>query len=83
MARDMDRDKVYDMAYDMIIEMAEEMIEKGIKKEMDKARAKCTFEWALRSSKELNRSFESMLDDFGISPEERKICMEKYREIVG
>ncbi|MGN0906681.1 MAG: hypothetical protein ACI4NM_05980 [Bullifex sp.] len=47
------------------------------------AKTEQTFELALKSSKELNRSFESMLDVFGVSPEEREICIEKYRKIVG
>ena len=42
-----------------------------------------TFELALTLSKKYNRSFESILDDFEVDPEERTKCMEKYRNNVG
>ena len=47
------------------------------------AKAEQTFVLAMNLSKKYNRSFESMLDDFDVSPEDREICMEKYRKIVG
>ena len=34
-------------------------------------------------SKLYNRTFESMLDDFKVTPEVRKICMERYRKSIG
>ena len=37
-----------------------------------------TFQLALTLSKEYNRSFESILDDFEVAPEEREIFMERY-----
>ena len=42
-----------------------------------------TFQLALTLSKKYNRSFESILDDFEVDPEERTKCMEKYRNNVG
>ena len=42
-----------------------------------------TFKLALTLSKKYNRSFESILDDFEVDPEERTKCMEKYRNNVG
>ena len=42
-----------------------------------------TYELALSLSKLYNRSFESMLDDFKVTPEVRKICMERYRKSIG
>ena len=42
-----------------------------------------TFQLALTLSKEYNRSFESILDDFIATPEEREICMERYYKMNG
>ena len=42
-----------------------------------------TYELALSLSKLYNRTFESMLDDFKVTPEVRKICMERYRKSIG
>ena len=42
-----------------------------------------TYQLALSLSKLYNRSFESMLDDFKATPEEREICMDRYRKNVG
>ena len=42
-----------------------------------------TFQLALTLSKKYNRSFESILDDFDVAPEERTKCMERYRNNVG
>ena len=42
-----------------------------------------TYELALSLSKLYNRTFESMLDDFKVTPEVRKICMERYSKVVG
>ena len=42
-----------------------------------------TFQLALTLSKKYNRSFESILDDFDVTPEERTKCMERYRNNVG
>ena len=41
-----------------------------------------TFQLALTLSKEYNRSFESILDDFNATPEEREICMERYKKMI-
>lgn len=41
-----------------------------------------TFKLALTLSKEYNRSFESMLDDFNATPDEREICMERYKKMI-
>ena len=42
-----------------------------------------TYELALSLSNLYNRTFESMLDDFKVTPEVRKICMERYRKSIG
>ena len=42
-----------------------------------------TYELALSLSKLYNRTFESMLDDFKVTPEVRKICMERYTKSIG
>ncbi|MGN0840995.1 MAG: hypothetical protein ACI4NB_09215 [Candidatus Ornithospirochaeta sp.] len=42
-----------------------------------------TYELALSLSKLYNRTFESMLDDFKVTPEVKKICMERYSKVVG
>ena len=42
-----------------------------------------TFQLALTLSKKYNRSFESILDDFDVAPEERTKCMARYRNNVG
>ena len=41
-----------------------------------------TFKLALTLSKEYNRSFESMLDDFNATPDEIEICMERYKKMI-
>ena len=41
-----------------------------------------TYELALSLSKLYNRTFESMLDDFKVTPEVRKICMERYTKSI-
>ena len=41
-----------------------------------------TYQLALSLSKLYNRSFESMLDDFNATPEEREICMERYNKMI-
>lgn len=57
--------------------------QKAVKNAAKEAKAEQTFVLAINLSKKYNRSFESMLDDFDVSPEDREICMEKYRKIVG
>lgn len=42
-----------------------------------------TFQLALTLSKKYNRSFESILDDFEVAPEEREIFMERYYKMNG
>ena len=42
-----------------------------------------TFQLALTLSKEYNRSFESILDDFEVALEEREIFMERYYKMNG
>ena len=42
-----------------------------------------TFQLALTLSKEYNRSFESILDDFEVATEEREIFMERYYKMNG
>lgn len=54
-----------------------------INEEKEKSRIDNTYELALSLSKLYNRSFESMLDDFKVTPEVRKICMERYRKSIG
>ena len=55
-----------------------------INDEKEKARVEgsvnSTYELALSLSNLYNRTFESMLDDFKVTPEVRKICMERYRK---
>ena len=41
-----------------------------------------TFKLALTLSKKYNRSIESILDDFNATPEEREICMERYKKMI-
>ena len=41
-----------------------------------------TFKLALTLSKKYNRSFDGMLDDFNATPEEREICMERYKKMI-
>ena len=41
------------------------------------------FNIALNFSKKYDRSFESALDDCTDSPSEKKICMEKYKKMIG
>ncbi|MGN0831985.1 MAG: hypothetical protein ACI4NI_11940 [Candidatus Ornithospirochaeta sp.] len=41
-----------------------------------------TFELVFTLSKLYNCTFESMLDDFKVTPEVRKICMERYRKSI-
>ena len=58
-----------------------------INDEKEKARVEgsvnSTYELALSLSNLYNRTFESMLDDFKVTPEVRKICMERYRKSIG
>ena len=54
-----------------------------INEEKEKSRIDNTYELALSLSKLYNRTFESMLDDFKVTPEVRKICMERYRKSIG
>ena len=54
-----------------------------INEEKEKSRIDKTYELALSLSKLYNRTFESMLDDFKVTPEVRKICMERYRKSIG
>ena len=49
----------------------------------EKTKTENTFNLALTLSKKYNRSFESILDDFEVAPEERTKCMERYRNNVG
>ena len=49
----------------------------------EKTKTENTFNLALTLSKKYNRSFESILDDFELAPEERIKCMERYRNNVG
>ena len=62
---------------------AEEAAEKAAEKAAEQTKTENTFELALTLSKKYNRSFESILDDFEVDPEERTKCMEKYRNNVG
>ncbi|MCI6114562.1 MAG: hypothetical protein MR687_04660 [Spirochaetales bacterium] len=54
-----------------------------INEEKEKSRIDKTYELALSLSKLYNRTFESMLDDFKVTPEVRKICMERYTKSIG
>ncbi len=54
-----------------------------INEEKEKSRIDNTYELALSLSKLYNRTFESMLDDFKVTPEVRKICMERYTKSIG
>ena len=54
-----------------------------INEEKEKSRIDKTYELALSLSNLYNRTFESMLDDFKVTPEVRKICMEKYTKSIG
>ena len=54
-----------------------------INEEKKKSRLNNTYELALSLSKLYNRTFESMLDDFKVTPEVRKICMERYTKSIG
>ena len=58
-----------------------------INDEKEKARVEgsvnSTYELALSLSNLYNRTFESMLDDFKVTPEVKKICMERYSKVVG
>ena len=61
----------------------QEAVNNAAKAAAKAAKTEQTFELAISLSKKYNRSFESMLDDFDVSPEDREICMEKYRKMVG
>ena len=54
-----------------------------INEEKEKSRIDKTYELALSLSKLYNRTFESMLDDFKVTPEVRKICTERNRKSIG
>ena len=54
-----------------------------INEEKEKSRIDKTYELALSLSKLYNRTFESMLDDFKVTPEVRKICMDRYTKSIG
>ena len=54
-----------------------------INEEKEKSRIDNTYELALSLSKLYNRTFESMLDDFKVTPEVRKIYMERYTKSIG
>ena len=54
-----------------------------INEEKEKSRIDKTYELAVSLSKLYNRTFESMLDDFKVTPEVRKICMERYTKSIG
>ena len=58
-----------------------------INEEKEKARAEGsvnkTYELALSLSQRYSCSFESVLNDFKVTPEVRKICMERYRKSIG
>ena len=60
-----------------------EAAEKAAEKAAEQTKTENTFELALTLSKKYNRSFESILDDFDVAPEERTKCMERYRNNVG
>ena len=57
--------------------------EKAAEKAVEQTKTENTFQLALTLSKKYNRSFESILDDFDVAPEERTKCMERYRNNVG
>ena len=64
-------------------EEAAEKAQEAIIRAAEQTKTENTFELALTLSKKYNRSFESILDDFEVDPEERTKCMEKYRNNVG
>ena len=69
-----------------MVSIYQEAINKAAAKAAEKAAAEArtdnTFELAMTLSKGYNRSFESILDDFKISPEEKNACMEKYKAVI-
>ena len=62
--------------------VAAKVAAKAAEKAAAEARTDNTFELAMTLSKGYNRSFESILDDFKISPEEKNACMEKYKAVI-
>ena len=61
----------------------QEAIIRAAEKTAEQTKTENTFNLALTLSKKYNRSFESILDDFEVAPEERTKCMELYRNNVG
>ena len=55
--------------------------QKAIIRAAEQTKTENTFQLAL--SKKYNRSFESILDDFEVAPEEREIFMERYYKMNG
>ena len=57
--------------------------EKAAEQVAEQTKTENTFKLALTLSKKYNRSFESILDDFEVAPEEREIFMERYYKMNG
>ena len=66
-----------------VMTIYQEAIIRAAEKAAEQTKTENTFQLALTLSKKYNRSFESILDDFDVAPEERTKCMEKYRNNVG
>ena len=66
-----------------VMTIYQEAIIRAAEKAAEQTKTENTFQLALTLSKKYNRSFESILDDFDVAPEERTKCMERYRNNVG
>ena len=66
-----------------VMTIYQEAIIRAAEKTAEQTKTENTFNLALTLSKKYNRSFESILDDFEVAPEERTKCMELYRNNVG
>ena len=66
-----------------VMTIYQEAIIRAAEKAAEQTKTENTFQLALTLSKKYNRSFESILDDFEVAPEEREIFMERYYKMNG
>ena len=66
-----------------MVSIYQEAINRAATEAAEKAGIERLFNISLNLSKKYDRSFESALDDCTDSPSEKKICMEKYKKMIG
>ena len=66
-----------------IVTIYQEAINRAAEQAAEQVKMENTFGIALTLSKKYNRSFESILDDFDVAPEEREILLEKHNKTNG